>query len=436
MTVRERLHANEHELVEAILFGVVPHGDERGAAEALAELAELADTGEFAVAGCMAQHRRHPDPQTYLGAGKLEELAEAVAQTGARVVIADDQLSPAQGRNIEETVKAIVLDRAELILHIFGIHARTPQARLQVELARLQYQVPRLKRMWTHLERQRGGIAVRGGAGEKQIDVDRSEIRARIAALQRDLEKIEGRKVREVRTRADRFTVALVGYTNAGKSTLMNRLTDAGVLAEDRLFSTLDTRTRPWRLPGGRVVLLSDTVGFIRKLPHQLVASFHATLEEALNADLLFVLVDGSSPHALQQLQVVEEVLEHLGAAHIPRIHVLNKADRISDRSVLTPIRSHGGVSVLVSALTGDGLPGLEAALLDHLASVERDVVLLVPHGSGALRAEVRRLATVLGESFDETGSAMTVRASAAAVQQLIAKGARLGDQGGPSQPD
>lgn len=426
MTLRERLHGNEIAPVEAILFGVVDHGDERSAAESLAELSELADTGEFVVAGCMAQHRRHPDPHTYLGAGKLQELAEAVAQTGASVVIADDQLSPAQGRNIEEAVKVAVLDRSELILHIFGIHARTPQARLQVELARLQYQVPRLKRMWTHLERQRGGIGVRGGAGEKQIDVDRSELRSKIAALQRDLEKIGERKVREVRTRADRFTVALVGYTNSGKSTLMNRLTAAGVLAEDRLFSTLDTRTKPWRLAGGRTVLLSDTVGFIRKLPHQLVASFHATLEEALNADLLFLLVDGSSPQTLQQLATVEEVLQQLGAGQIPRIQVLNKADQISDRSVLAPIRAHGGTSVLISALNGDGIGELEAALLEHLATVERELILLVDHSAGALRAEVRQLATVLDERFDERGSRILVRASQAAIEQLVAKGARL----------
>lgn len=424
MSLRERLHTNEVQPTEAILFSVVPHGDQRGAPEALSELAELADTGEFVVAGCIAQHRRHPDPNTYLGSGKLDELAEIVAQTGAEVVIADDQLSPSQGRNVEQAVKVPVLDRSELILHIFGIHARTPQSRLQVELARLQYQIPRLKRMWTHLERQRGGIGLRGGAGEKQIDVDRSELRARIAVVQRDLAKIQQRKGREVRSRDEQISVALVGYTNAGKSTLMNALTAAGVLAEDRLFSTLDTRTRPWRLPGGRVVLLSDTVGFIRKLPHQLVASFHATLEEALNADLLFLLIDGSSPDSLAQLRTVEEVLEQLGAGHLPRIHVINKIDRIADQSVVAPLLDHGGLSVQVSARTGAGFPALEATLLRYLSQIERELTILVPHDAGALRAEVRRIATVLEEQFDEAGSRMKIRAQPTTVNQLLARGA------------
>ncbi|MGE0142844.1 MAG: GTPase HflX [Planctomycetota bacterium] len=428
MSLRDRLHTNQAAPIEAILFGVVPHGDERTAPEALAELAELADTGEFVVAGCLAQHRRHPDPHTYLGAGKLDELVEVVQSTKAGVVIADDQLSPAQGRNIEETVKVPVLDRSELILHIFGIHARTPQARLQVELARLQYQVPRLKRMWTHLERQRGGIGLRGGAGEKQIDVDRSELRARIAAVQRDLVKIESRKGREVRGRSDHFSIALVGYTNAGKSTLMNALTSAGVLEEDRLFSTLDTRTRPWRLDGGRTVLLSDTVGFIRKLPHQLVASFHATLEEALNADLLFLVIDGSSHESMQHVHTVEEVLSDLGAGNTPRIYLINKLDRVQDRSILAPLYSHGGVVVAVSAKQRTGFDVLEQTLLDYLAQLELEREILIPHDSGALRAEVRRVATVLAESFDELGSRMRIRATRAVIDQLLARGARRAD--------
>ncbi|MBM4062396.1 MAG: GTPase HflX, partial [Planctomycetes bacterium] len=263
---------------EAILFGLVPMGDPRSPAEALHELQLLAETADFVVAGCMVQHRRHADPHGYFGAGKLEELAEAVELAHSGAVICDDSLTPNQAKAIEAAAGVPCIDRSELILQIFGMHARTPQARLQVELAALQYEMPRLRRRWTHLERQRGGIGVRGGAGEKQIDVDRNLLRTRIAAVTKELQRIGERKEREVAARPDLFTVALVGYTNAGKSTLMNRLTDAGVLAENRLFSTLDTRTRPWRLTGGRTVLLTDTVGFLRKLPHQLVASFHATL--------------------------------------------------------------------------------------------------------------------------------------------------------------
>jgi GTP-binding protein HflX len=286
--------------------------------------------------------------------------------------------------------------------------------------------------MWTHLERQRGGIGVRGGAGEKQIDLDRSELRARIATVQRQLKEIEQRKVREVRSRADLFTIALVGYTNAGKSTLMNSLTQADVLAEDKLFSTLDTRTRPWRLPGGRTVLLSDTVGFIRKLPHQLVASFHATLEEALNADLLFVLIDGSSSDAIHHLHTVEQVLEHLGADHIPRVHVVNKIDRIDDMSVLAPIYAHGGTSVLVSARTGQGFDDLAQALQVYLANFEQTVTILVPHSAGALHSEIRASTSVLSEFYSEDGCLMEIQASPARLGRLLAKGAQLSTRRGP----
>ncbi|MCA8942636.1 MAG: GTPase HflX [Planctomycetes bacterium] len=426
MNLDERIKSSEQDPVEAILFGVFPHGDQRSAIEAMAELHELAKTGEFDVAGCIAQHRRHPDPNTYLGRGKLEELAEITKATGARAVICDDSLSPAQGRNIEQAVGVTVLDRSELIIHIFEHHAKTPQAKLQVEIARLQYQVPRLKRMWTHLERQRGGIGVRGGAGEKQIQLDRSELRSKIAGLAKQLKDIEGRKVREVRAREDLFTIALVGYTNAGKSTLMNALTTAEVLAENKLFSTLDTRTRPWRLPGGRTVLLSDTVGFIRKLPHQLVASFHATLEEALNADLLFVLADSSSPNAVEQLDTVEEVLDDLGADHIPRIYVFNKLDSIEDHSPLAALYARGGDAVALSAKTGENLDQLGRVLQDYLARTEQQIQILVPHTAGALHAEIRSSATVLSEFYTEDGCLMEVQVSPSMLGRLLSKGALL----------
>jgi GTP-binding protein HflX len=431
MSSDNRIRSNEASPVEAILFGVVQQGDQRSAPEALRELQQLADTGHFVVSGCVVQHRRHPDPNTYLGKGKLTDLAEIVVQAGADVVIADDQLSPAQGRNIEKSVGVPVIDRSELILYIFDFHAQTTQAKLQVELARLQYQMPRLKRMWTHLERQRGGIGVRGGAGEKQIELDRSDLRSRIASLQKQLKEIEHRKVREVRARAERFTVALVGYTNSGKSTLMNRLTDAGVLTDDRLFSTLDTRTRPWRLPGGRVVLLSDTVGFIHKLPHQLVASFHATLEEALNADLLFVLVDASDPDSIEQLRTVDGVLEELGADHIPRIYVYNKTDRIADASQLAALYSRGGRAVAISARTGAGVGDLERTLQNYLASSEQRIQVLVPHAAGGLHAEIRNSATILSEFYTAEGCLMELQVSATMLGRILARGGILPDAGG-----
>ncbi len=428
----------QRKATEAILFGIVPMGDPRTAAECLHELALLADTAEFVPAGCMTQHRRHADPHSYFGSGKLEELTEVVKLAHSGAVICDDSLTPNQGKTIEAAVGVPCIDRSELILQIFGMHARSPQAKLQVELAALQYEMPRLRRRWTHLERQRGGIGVRGGAGEKQIDVDRNLLRTRISTIQRDLKKIEEHKEREVQGRPDLFTIALVGYTNAGKSSLMNKLTDAGVLAENRLFSTLDTRTRPWRLPGGRTVLLTDTVGFLRKLPHQLVASFHATLAEALHADLLLVLIDGSSPEAADQLRTVDEVLETLGSNSLPRITVLNKLDLVAERASLTPLWQMDPRAVPVSVLTGEGMPDLFAAIQGHLASVEQKVELLLPHSAGALHGEIRAKASVLSEFYTEAGCLMTIQASPALLGRLLAEGARVAEPGDhpPADPE
>ena len=418
------LDTSKGHATEAILFGLVPTGDPRTAAEALAELQQLAETAEYVPAGCIVQHRRVADPHSYLGSGKLEELADVVRLAHSGCVICDDSLTPNQARNIEKAVNVPVIDRSELILQIFGSHARTPQARLQVELAALQYELPRLKRRWTHLERQRGGIGLRGGAGEKQIDVDRNLVRTRIASVNRDLKRIEQHKTREVQGRPDLFTIALVGYTNAGKSTLMNRLTDAGVIAENKLFSTLDTRTRPWRLPGGRTVLLTDTVGFLRKLPHQLVASFHATLEEALHTDLLLVLIDGSSPEALEQLVAVNEVLETLEVDDMPRLTVLNKLDQIEDRARLAPLWQVDPNAIPVSVQTGEGLPDLFTAIQSHLSDVESRVELLLPHTAGALHSEIRAKATVLSEFYTEDGCLMEIQASPALLGRLMAGGA------------
>jgi len=328
-----------------------------------------------------------------------------------------------------------VLDRSELILQIFSMHARTPQAKLQVELAALQYEMPRLRRKWSHLERQRGGIGVRGGAGEKQIDVDRNLLRQRIAAVARELKRIEQHKVREVAARPELFTVALVGYTNAGKSSLMNRLCDAGVLAENKLFSTLDTRTRPWRLPGGRSILLTDTVGFIRKLPHELVASFHATLEEALAADLLLVLVDGSSPDALEQLATVDEVLESLGAGDLARITVSNKLDLVTDRSSLAALWQQDDHAVAISVQTGEGIEQLMAALQEQIALVENRCSILVPHSAGALLSQIRAKATVLSEFYTDQGCLMEIQVSPALLGRLLAEGARRAEPADRPQP-
>ena len=436
-----RLHENENEQVleRAFLFGLVPHGDPRAPDEVLHELEQLADTCGLTVVGGLTQHRRSPDPNLFMGRGKLQEIKEKAQAVGATVVVCDQSLSPSQGRNIEKFLDLPTLDRSEVILRIFDTHARTPQAKLQVELARLQYQMPRLKRLWTHLERQRGGIGLRGGMGEKQIDIDRNELRTRISRARRKLQHIESQRSLVTTERSDQFTVALVGYTNAGKSTLMNRLTDAGVLVEDQLFSTLDTRTKPWRLPGGRTVLVSDTVGFIHALPHQLVASFHATLEEALHADLLLVVIDASDPEAVEQTHTVHEVLEQLGAGHIPRLYAFNKSDVLEnagphrDRSHLAGLHKLAPDAIRLSAKTGQGIDDLIRGLQDHLVGCEETVEMLVPHDKGALRAEVRLSASVLDERHVEEGSILKVTVSRRVLGRLLAKGAQRLTDGLPS---
>ncbi|MEK6248107.1 MAG: GTPase HflX, partial [Planctomycetales bacterium] len=292
----------------AVLVGVLLpsrtyHGDP------LDELDGLAQTVGARTVGRLTQRRERPDATTYLGKGKLEELSTKVAAVEADVVLFDNDLSPGQTRNLEKATGVKVLDRTELILDIFANRAQTHEARLAVELAQLQYSLPRLKRLWTHLSRIEGGIGMRG-PGEKQLEVDRRLVEKRIRDLKRDLTVIQQRKERTVASRSGHMTVSLVGYTNAGKSTLMNRLTDADVLTQDKLFATLDTRTRRWQLPGWGPVLLSDTVGFIRDLPHELIASFKATLEESRQANLLLHVADASNPEALDQIVSVYTVLE------------------------------------------------------------------------------------------------------------------------------
>ncbi|MGB1926652.1 MAG: GTPase HflX, partial [Rubripirellula sp.] len=294
----------------------------------LEELHGLAKTAGTEVVDELLQKRDTPDHSTYLGKGKVEELRQMVEQHDADVVIFDNDLTPAQVRNLEKTTKAKVLDRTELILDIFAAGARTHESRLAIELAQLEYSLPRLKRMWTHLSRQAMGVGMRG-PGEKQLEVDRRLAQKRIHDLKDELSKVERRREREVEARHDIPTISLVGYTNAGKSTLMNTLTQAEVLAKDKLFATLDTRTRRWSIPDWGTVLLSDTVGFIRDLPHSLVASFKSTLEETRQADLLIHVADASSPSVFQQIRSVYQVLKDLGIEAKDTLLVLNKVDAI-----------------------------------------------------------------------------------------------------------
>ncbi|MEE8367187.1 MAG: GTPase HflX [Thermoanaerobaculia bacterium] len=329
--------------------------------EHLEELAELASSAGFETAGRAVQSRRGPDSRTFIGKGKATEIGTAANHLGADLVVFDDDLTPSQVKNLEKILEVEVIDRSALILEIFFRNARTREARTQVELAQLNYMLPRLTRKWTHLSRQVGGIGVRGGEGETQLEVDRRMMRQRIAQLRRDLEKIE--RTRQVQRKGRRHAdlVALAGYTNAGKSTLFNRLTRAGTKVEDRLFATLDSKLRRGSIGNGRVAVFSDTVGFIRKLPHHLVASFRSTLEEITLAGVVLHVIDRSHPQWEDQKKVAEEVLTDLGIATDVIVCVFNKSDRLGET---VPAN---GEDFWISALNGTGIEELKAEIVRRL---------------------------------------------------------------------
>jgi GTP-binding protein HflX len=366
----------------------------------LEELEGLATTAGATVVGGLVQRRQNVIPATYIGKGKLTELQERVEATDADVVIFDNDLSPAQVRNLEKATTVKVLDRSELILDIFATRARSIEARLQVELAQLEYSLPRLRRMWTHLSRFTGGIGMRG-PGETQLEEDRRLVALRIRDLRNRLAEVQARKEREVRSRSEEHTVSLVGYTNAGKSTLMNALTDAGVYTEDKLFSTLDTRTRQWHLKDWGRVLLSDTVGFIRELPHHLVASFKATLEETRQARLLLHVVDASNPAAEEQIKAVNNVLEEIGCSGKPTLLVLNKVDRLADRSYLDVLRKHHPRAVAISAATGQGLQDLRDAVVEAIGSDFADAEIETGAGNGRVIAYLGAHADIYRQQYE-----------------------------------
>jgi len=387
---------------KAVVVGVQPPNLPLAELEAdLAELASLLDTAGADVVGRVVQKRGAPDPATYLGRGKVEELRELVIATGAGLVAFDAELSPAQVHHLEEQLPegVKVLDRAGVILDIFALRAKTREAKTQVELAQLQYLLPRLTRRWQHLSRQAGGIGTRG-VGETQLEMDRRVIKRRIALLRRKLEEIEKER-RVQRAGRERLpAVALVGYTNAGKSALFQRLTQRATLVEDRLFATLDPLVRRAIIGPGVEVTVADTVGFIRKLPHELVASFRATLAEAATADALVHVVDASHPRWPQHLAVGEEVLEGLGVEPGRCVVVLNKVDQVAE----LPEPPAGRRSVLVSALTGQGLGELEALVASTLE--ERGLVQVLrfsAEGGEALRAALAR-GDLVGRRFSSEG--------------------------------
>ena len=393
----------------AILLGVITPEEKRRQQHPLAELESLADTANAEVVGKVVQTMRRVVPNTYIGQGKAEEVRELAQTLEADVIVCDSDLSPAQIRNLETITDTKVVDRSELILDIFATHARTAQARLQVELAQLEYTYPRLRHMWSHLSKFEGGIGTRG-PGETQLETDRRLVMRRIVDLKKQLRVIDLRKQREVRSRGKSFTVGIVGYTNAGKSTLMNALTGAGVLVEDQLFATLDTRTRKWELNGRGEVLLSDTVGFIRKLPHHLVESFKATLEEALNADLLLHVIDVSQPDALEQVEAVMGVLEEIGCKDKPALAVFNKVDAVEDETSLHILSDKFAGGVEVSALRKTGLEELTLAVLRELQRKHVEAWVTMPAGEGRLAAWFFENGHVLEREDDNTVTRMRVR--------------------------
>ena len=398
----------------AILVGVLLPGEPSTHGDPLDELGLLAKTAGVKDAGRILQRRRRPDASTYLGSGKAKEIAAVAQEKKAEVVIFDVDLSPGQIRNLEKILGVRVVDRTELILDIFALHAQTHQAKLQVELAQAQYLLPRLRRMWTHLSREVGlgaqaGVGMRG-PGEKQIEIDRRILRRKIDELRHELKLIAERRKRLAESRAPYFSVSLVGYTNAGKSTLLRQLTGADAYVADQLFATLDTQTRAWTLPGRKQVFLSDTVGFIRHLPHHLVASFYATLEEVRSADLILHVVDGSHPDARLQIEAVEEVLGKIGAGATPRVLVVNKIDRARDRLDLLLAAAGHPESVQVSALTGEGLDRLAKAVEGHILGQQAEAEFRVPAGAGKLLAWLAEKGTVLLRTYEDGMVAVKVR--------------------------
>lgn len=395
-----REHFNVHRERAVLVSVALPQKPWVGA-DPLDEIRGLADTAGAKVVGGLVQKRDRIVPGTYIGKGKLEELTELVGVKEAEIVIFDNDLTPAQVRNLEKATNAKVIDRSELILDIFATRARSVAARLQVELAQLEYALPRLKRMWTHLSRYQGGIGMRG-PGETQLEEDRRLVALRIRDLKQRLAEVQARRQREVESRHEEHTVSLVGYTNAGKSTLMNALTGAGVLTENKLFSTLETRTRQWRLEDWGKVLLSDTVGFIRDLPHHLIASFKATLEEARQARLLLHVVDASNPHAEEHIRAVQGVLKELGCDRTPTLLVLNKVDRVNDASILHVLEKVHPRSVAVSAATGQGIDSLRDAVIEMLSKDFVNAQIELDAGNGKILAYLAGHAEVYRQEYHD----------------------------------
>jgi len=390
------------------------------ATASLDELVLLADTAGADAVDVVLQRRDRPDPATYVGRGKVEELQATAEALDVDVVVFDDELTPAQQRNLEARFSCDVVDRVALILDIFAQHASSQEGMVQVELAQLRYRMPRLRGRGVQLSQQGGGIGTRG-PGETQLEVDRRRIQRRITTLEGELERLARNRAtqRKARRRRRLPTLALVGYTNAGKSTLLNRITRADVLVEDRLFSTLDPTTRRLRLPGGETVLCSDTVGFVRRLPHQLVEAFRSTLEEVAEADLLVHVVDATAPDAEAQIDAVRSVLGEIGAGDLPELMVLNKIDVADVERRHELVRLAGADAVEVSARTGAGIDELVAAIAARLRAMGGVVELVVPYERGDVLAALHRDGEVIVAVHDDDGTRVRARLGSADVERF-----------------
>jgi len=401
----------------------------RRQAVGLAELKALAKTAGAIVVDTFQQKIKTINPVSYIGSGKSALLAQRVKRHKANVVIFDNDLSARQVRELEEIIKVKVLDRSELILDIFATRAKTKQAKLQVELAQLQYTYPRLTRMWSHLDTLAGaggataagavgGIGTRG-PGEKQLEIDRRLVKKRITELKRELEKIDKRRIRQVDARKGLFKVCLVGYTNAGKSTLLNALTGADAFVEDRLFATLDTRTRRWTLARGAQVLLSDTIGFVKDLPHQLIASFKATLEEAVNADLLVHVVDVSNPEAFRQIDSVNKVRAEIGCGRHPTLLALNKLDIARKAGDVEVLQTLYPEALCISAKTGLGIERLRQAVLDKYRGDELLLLVTTSQSDGRIRSFLNACGAIVKENYSDGGVHIKARLGGNQLPQL-----------------
>jgi GTP-binding protein HflX len=411
----ELLETKNNKTESVLLVGVVLRNEEEWRVkDTMDELAQLSESAGAEVKGRFLVRQQKIKAGHYIGTGKADEIADWIKENNVTMVVFDDDLSPAQGRNLEEVLEVRVLDRTQLILDIFAQRAQTREGRLQVELAQHQYLLPRLRRMWTHLERQQGGIGLRG-PGETQLEMDRRRIEDLLKTIKRDLELVRTRRTeqRRGRKRQGWALVSLVGYTNAGKSTLLNRLSGADIFTENQLFATLDPTTRQVDLPNHEPTLMTDTVGFIQKLPHHLVDSFKATLEEVAEADLIVHVVDAAHPQVETQIDAVHTVLDEIGALEKPMLYVFNKIDDEKGQNAAKRLARMHPKSVAVSALTGEGIDLLYDELADCLKGRKVELRLTVPLSEGKLLSTLQKNASILEEVYEGASAELLVRVSA-----------------------